>query len=106
MLGLGFDPKGVKDLRSLKLLEVIVGAAILAKESGFDLIDDRTEIVSRFEGGPLEPMTELKSGQLSDSKASKSTNQDERPISEIDRVGESHHLVDGQGGRLLSLDRW
>lgn len=48
---LGFDPATVRDLRSLKLLELIMKAAVVASESGLNLIDDRQAIVVRVAEG-------------------------------------------------------
>lgn len=59
VLQLGFDKEAVTELRSLKLLELIVGAAGIANDSGLNLVDDRVEIINRVEMGPLDVMAGL-----------------------------------------------
>lgn len=57
---IGFDAQQTRDYRGLKLLELIAKAAVVASETGLDLVGDRHEILRRtMEGAEAPPISTL-----------------------------------------------
>jgi hypothetical protein len=48
----------------------------------------------------------LETGELSDAEAAEGADQDQGPVSGVNRIGECHDLVDGEGIRFGMLDPW